>query len=734
MKSLIQLLKQILVVVFITLFITTQTLPVFAEEVPVIPQPPSSPAEPAQPQQSVQPQSASSPANPSTPQAPANPVSPAQPQAPPSADKIDTPLAPGTNQVKNGSVGDVTIHTADSTNTSTVSTSGNINSISSGSGGGGGGASVTNSRNGVSSSNSGSVASTNSNNLSQDNSARVESGASATALTGQNSASRNVGNSAITTGNANTSGTIVSALNTNTSGVSVSEFNVADNHTGDIVLDFMKNCVSGCGTASSSAASNTVNGDSSTNSATTVGNSQSTTTQTNVGDLGNSLVLAADSGNNKAGQNTGGDSTIKTGGANVAGNALTFLNNNLSGNVQFGVVNIFGTLRGDIILPITSGSPCVSCGLSSLTAVNAGNGAGSTNTVGVSNQTADTLAQTNAATIENNLKLSAATGNNLASSNTGGDSSIKTGKASTEANVLNIANSNIDGGNMWLVIVNRAGQWIGQILGAPDGATFAGSSGTKFAVNSNGEITATNSGNGVASTNNALASNSSNTSLAQQNIAHVVNNLDLSANTGSNNASRNTGGKSTIQTGDAKVIANLVNFVNNNIKGNGKLIVTVINVFGNWFGDFVSPGTTQRVKDTGSHADSVPINTATNLTQGDTSHRGGSSNPSSTSSTQTSQSVLAGVQKNTHVAFAGFTQSNNQNIESSVLVGSSQTQKTSSLLTKASKQINVGSKFISLNLAWLFLIPGIILLLTFIEKLLIVTRRIIVWGRKTISY
>src|SRR5207302_1372091 len=138
------------------------------------------------------------------------------------------------------------------------------------------------------------------------------------------------------------------------------------------------------------------------------------------------------------------------------------------------------------------------------------------------------------------------------------------GNATTKANVLNIANTNIDSGNMWLVIVNKAGQWIGQILGAPDGSTFAGSNGMEFGVNSNGEITATNNGNGDSSQNLASASQNSNTSTTQQNTAHVVNTLDLSANTGSNNASRNTGGNNSITTGDAKVIANLVNFVNNN--------------------------------------------------------------------------------------------------------------------------------------------------------------------------
>lgn len=38
------------------------------------------------------------------------------------------------------------------------------------------------------------------------------------------------------------------------------------------------------------------------------------------------------------------------------------------------------------------------------------------------------------------------------------------------------------------------------------------------------------------------------------------------------------------------MVANIVNFVNNNIVGGGKLYVTVVNVFGSWLGDFVAPG------------------------------------------------------------------------------------------------------------------------------------------------
>ena len=57
----------------------------------------------------------------------------------------------------------------------------------------------------------------------------------------------------------------------------------------------------------------------------------------------------------------------------------------------------------------------------------------------------------------------------------------------------------------------------------------------------------------------------------QQNNAEIINNIDLKAVTGQNDASKNNGGDSSIKTGDAKIVADIVNFVNNNIQGTGRL-------------------------------------------------------------------------------------------------------------------------------------------------------------------
>lgn len=138
--------------------------------------------------------------------------------------------------------------------------------------------------------------------------------------------------------------------------------------------------------------------------------------------------------------------------------------------------------------------------------------------------------------------------------------------------------------------MNQAGQWIGKILGAP-GSNTAGSQGLTLSADSNGNISASNSGNGSNSLNTSGSSSNNTSNTSQSNNGKIVNNISLSANSGNNASNDNTGGNSTIKTGDAKIIANLINFVNNNISSDGNLVVTVVNVFGTWIGDFVTPGT-----------------------------------------------------------------------------------------------------------------------------------------------
>ena len=506
---------------------------------------------------------------------------------------------------QNGQTGDTRVETGDATNTGAASNIGNTNAAANANGTAGGGAAgsvgIVNSNNGQNSQNNGSVVVVNDNTTNQSNTADLNNTLNQSSNSGNNSVSgNNNGNATIKTGDANTSGTIVNAVNTNVEGLMISEFNIEEDQNGDFVLDFAANCISGCENAGSVYAKNSGNAQNSTNNAdiTTVNNN--TTFQNNDAGIANNLILDANSGYNVGDGNNNGDTRIQTGDANIAANALTFANTNIAGNVVYGVVNIYGDLQGDILFPeelaAMLAEGCTTCGSGDTTVTNSGNGQGSTNNASVRDTTNNQVFQNNDAVIDNVLDVKATTGDNKTSGNNKGDNTIITGDVDVMAQVLNVANTNILGGNMWLVLVNEAGRWVGKIMGAPEGSNMAASTGTEFTVDEKGDVTASNTNNGQNSTNNTAITNETNNTTVQTNNANVTNNLQLNANTGKNSASGNNGGNNTIETGDVNVVANIVNFVNNNIAGNGKLFVTVVNVFGSWMGDFVAPGQKQEPK------------------------------------------------------------------------------------------------------------------------------------------
>lgn len=576
------------------------------------------------------------------------------------------------------------------------------------------GSSVVNSDNGPNSNNDGSATISSDNTTNQNNSAGVSSGISQNTDTGNNSASRNLGNSYITTGDANTTGTAITAVNTNVDGVSVAEFNIVDDQIGDLILDFASHCISGCGQGSL-LAGNTSNGWNSTNNAQIDSINNNGTFQNNDADVGNTLNLASNSGYNSASRNNQGDSVITTGDANVAANALTFANNNLAGSVVYGVVNIFGDLRGDILLPedVLNFQNCSSC-FTDLLASNTNNGDSSVNNSEINSSNSDYLAQENLADIENNVTVDANSGGNTTSMNNGGGNSIETGNTSVDVNVLNVANNNLSGGDMWLVIVNEAGNWIGRLIGGNVGQNFAGSEGTDFIVGPNGEITASNNGNAPDSTNNSTVNSENNNTTEQNNSATVTNNLNLSANTGGNDASRNNGGDSKIITGDAKIVANLVNFVNNNITGGGKLYVVMVNVFGSWLGDFVTPGAKKEELAEGGDSNSPSTHNQGTNSADNGSQTGGNTTNTDTSNTTTSNnsSVTGSVQGSNSVSVVG--ENEEEETEDNLLLAGFTADSNNPVVLGAA---DTAKNVLKLNLAWLLLLTPIIPLLVVLQKL-----------------
>lgn len=490
-------------------------------------------------------------------------------------------------QNSSGNVGDTSINTGDATANGTVINSVNQTSVSSPCSVCVEDVTAKNSGNGANSNNSIGIDLDSDSSVVVNNDANVNNDLALSADSGSNVASYNVGDSGIETGDANVSGVVITSANE--TGLGIVEYNIIDDHMGDVILAVPEGLFGCglCGAGGDISAQNSGNGADSTNSVQIDSDNTTNTTLNNDADIVNNLDLSANTGYNQTSYNTGGDSSITTGDANVSANLLNFVNSTISGGVAF-VVNVFGNLIGDIIFP--DNLPGI--GGTSLSATNSGNGADSTNTIDIDSDNQNNTTITNLADIDNILNIDATTGGNSTSYNTGGDSSIESGDVFVNAEVLNIVNTNLLTSSdepLWLILVNNMGTWTGSIIGALTGTNYSGSDGFVFTVGDDGEIMATNSGNGAGSTNDIGISQTNQNNLTVNNNANVTNNVNIQANTGGNSASYNTGGDSSIETGDVNVAASIMNLINTNIIGR-TVMLGIVNVFGSWIGDAVPPG------------------------------------------------------------------------------------------------------------------------------------------------
>jgi hypothetical protein len=443
-----------------------------------------------------------------------------------------------------------------------------------------------NSQTGSGSDNNSATSANNSNNTGISNKADINNLVGFGANSGNNSASKNTGSGNVASGDADVA---LTAINTaNNVGVGLETFNVYDDQTGDIVIDYSKipllNSASG-----NQSSSNTTTGADSNNNASTTANNGNTLLIDNNGNVINNYDINANTGENSADKNTG-DGSVTTGDANVAFNLINFLNNVLAapGKLLLGVVNIFGTLNGNIVLQGLDGnSGTVNSG--SLGSSNGTTGADSSNNAAsiLSNDTDISLI--NSANLANNVNLNTTTGNNTADKNTG-SGSITSGDVTANLKVTNVANTTTvgNGQDVWMVLINNLGVWSGQLFNT-DSSTGVYSPFFNFTVNPDGSISASNQNTGADSKNNASASDSNKTDIAINNNTTLTNNVTINANTGNNSADKNTG-SGTIKTGNVSVSANIINLINNTFLG-GNFALTIVNVFGKFFGNVEKAGT-----------------------------------------------------------------------------------------------------------------------------------------------
>ncbi|MEK7168462.1 MAG: hypothetical protein AAB778_00445 [Patescibacteria group bacterium] len=236
-------------------------------------------------------------------------------------------------------------------------------------------------------------------------------------------------------------------------------------------------------------------------------------TQTNNANVTNNVSATSSTGSNEAEDNTGGDVSIDTGDAETDVSVTNTLNQN------------------------AASVDC--CGANDFDVEISGNGADSENEVELDlnhkrgdDPTAVLVNQSNNAGVDNIVDAKAKTGKNEAEDNTGGNVSIETGSATTSVTLGTTANAN---------------------------SARIGGSGSE-----GGSLSAVITGNGSDSDNEIELDLTNEMWLVQGNNADVLNDVDADALTGKNEAEDNTGGDTTIETGDAETTVAVDNAVNFN--------------------------------------------------------------------------------------------------------------------------------------------------------------------------
>ncbi len=246
------------------------------------------------------------------------------------------------------------------------------------------------------------------------------------------------------------------------------------------------------------------NGTDSDNDATISFGQSTTVVQSNTADVYNQVDAEADTGDNSANDNTGGEVSVETGDADVDVKVSNTLNSNTA--------EVGCCASGDVDVLIS------------------GNGSDSYNTVDLEMGSETEVYQQNYADVTNKVEAEAETGENEAEDNTGGSVSITTGDAKVGVDLSTTANAN----------------------SATVGGEGAG-----------GSLSAWITGNGTESDNDINLGLGSLVLLVQENVADVFNKVEAEAETGENDADDNTGGDVDIETGDADVdveVDNMVNF------------------------------------------------------------------------------------------------------------------------------------------------------------------------------
>jgi len=271
------------------------------------------------------------------------------------------------------------------------------------------------------------------------------------------------------------------------------------------------------------------------------------------------LAVSAISGDNTI-DGAGGDGTIVTGDAYASAGLVNFQNTTIiESQLLVVIINIIGTLKGDIIVPseerfVEDAVQHTTSGLSGMsqTAVS--------DTANVSGSKASVVADT---------------GNNI-SIGPSQEQYTQTGGAYAQANEFIVANIQMYVDYLYKILFNNYGNHQGGMDGLTDPEQI-----DPTAPYTSSTFTVADGSDSFS----ALESGSGGTKMMITNAADSSFDVDVLARTGGNTA-LDVNGKTTIKTGTAVAIANILSFFNTTIFGNS-LLFPIINLFGSWVGNFV---------------------------------------------------------------------------------------------------------------------------------------------------
>lgn len=389
------------------------------------------------------------------------------------------------------------------------------------------------------------------------NDGRIDNKVDIAAITGRNDVSGNTGLGAIDTGDASAAATLVNFLNTAVvnGDLLVQVADVFGNLTGNINIADLASIFPGF-SGNNVSAGNSDTGAGSGNSNNVVASSASDTNINNQADINTTVNAIAATGNNTADANTGGAEVV-TGDGRVTASNVSLANTTIEGG-KWGlvIVNAVNKWLGYLFNDqgeVRALSPEET--LQQVQAQNSATGAGSDNSNNILTDNSSSTDIDQQAVINNEISAVALTGENNASYNTGG-AAINTGDANVQATAINIANTTVRNGSLFIAVVNVLGDWMGDLFYSGRSLTAAAPPATTSAMQ-------TNSGTGAGSdnANNAAVNNA--TDININNDADIHTELNAQAITGGNRTNNNTLGAA-IETGDASLtlqsaaLANLI--------------------------------------------------------------------------------------------------------------------------------------------------------------------------------